>query len=175
MAEKIKDEKSLKELSRHVEKSKRRNVYKVGKYSFQQTYSTCSDAFNPFKIYIYEDGQNVAAGAGPSIESAYENLILSLIRFKTMYLSERNELSAKLEKIEEIINEELHTFILISGMNDEQIGHDFWLTRNGHGAGFWDRGLGDMGEKLTEIAKSFGGCNAVLGDDGSIYLEGGAT
>ena len=21
----------------------------------------------------------------------------------------------------------------------EQAGHDFWLTRNGHGAGFWDR------------------------------------
>jgi hypothetical protein len=24
---------------------------------------------------------------------------------------------------------------------DEQAGHDFWLTRNGHGAGFWD-GMG---------------------------------
>ena len=23
--------------------------------------------------------------------------------------------------------------------NPEQFGHDFWLTRNGHGAGFWDR------------------------------------
>lgn len=22
---------------------------------------------------------------------------------------------------------------------DERFGHDFWLTRNGHGAGFWDR------------------------------------
>ena len=21
---------------------------------------------------------------------------------------------------------------------DEYAGHDFWLTRNGHGAGFWD-------------------------------------
>jgi hypothetical protein len=21
----------------------------------------------------------------------------------------------------------------------EQVGHDLWLTRNGHGAGFWDR------------------------------------
>ena len=26
-----------------------------------------------------------------------------------------------------------------------QIGHDLWLTRNGHGAGFWDRGLGAQG------------------------------
>jgi len=23
--------------------------------------------------------------------------------------------------------------------NPEQLGHDLWLTRNGHGAGFWDR------------------------------------
>lgn len=36
------------------------------------------------------------------------------------------------------------------------IGHDFCLTRNGQGAGFWDRGLGHLGEYLTEAAKSFG-------------------
>jgi hypothetical protein len=28
----------------------------------------------------------------------------------------------------------------------EQFGHDFWLTRNRHGTGFWDRGLGDLGD-----------------------------
>ncbi len=38
----------------------------------------------------------------------------------------------------------------------ENIGHDFWLTRNGHGVGFWDRDLGEVGEKLTKIAESFG-------------------
>src|ERR1017187_9161934 len=25
------------------------------------------------------------------------------------------------------------------GESEERAGHDFWLTRNGHGAGFWDR------------------------------------
>lgn len=31
---------------------------------------------------------------------------------------------------------------LLSGFwNDAQAGHDLWLTRNGHGAGFWDRYL----------------------------------
>ena len=29
---------------------------------------------------------------------------------------------------------------LLIGIDVEQSGHDFWLTRNGHGAGFWDRG-----------------------------------
>jgi hypothetical protein len=36
------------------------------------------------------------------------------------------------------------------------IGHDLWLTRNGHGAGFWDRGLGKLGDELSEWAHSFG-------------------
>ncbi|AEK10196.1 hypothetical protein FDI14_gp119 [Mycobacterium phage SirDuracell] len=37
-----------------------------------------------------------------------------------------------------------------------QFGHDFYLTRESHGAGFWDRGLGEPGEYLTGIAKSYG-------------------
>lgn len=35
-------------------------------------------------------------------------------------------------------------------------GHDFALTRNGHGAGFWDRGLGEIGDMLTEECKPYG-------------------
>lgn len=38
----------------------------------------------------------------------------------------------------------------------DQNGHDFWLTREGHGAGFWDRGYGEVGDKLTEAAKAWG-------------------
>lgn len=39
----------------------------------------------------------------------------------------------------------------------EQLGHDFSLTRNHHGAGFWDRGWSDLGTWLTNWAQSFGG------------------
>jgi len=49
--------------------------------------------------------------------------------------------------------------LLLKGLDAEQCGHDFWLTRNGHGAGFWDRGLGDVGTKLTEASKAFGECD----------------
>jgi len=50
-------------------------------------------------------------------------------------------------------------------------GHDFWLTRNGHGAGFWD---GDwmprhIGEALTKASKPYGEVNLYVGDDGKIY------
>lgn len=52
-----------------------------------------------------------------------------------------------------------------------QAGHDFWLTRNGHGAGFWDRGLGDVGEQLTTQAKVYGTCDLYVGDDGKVYAQ----
>lgn len=36
-------------------------------------------------------------------------------------------------------------------------GHDFWLTRNHHGAGFWDRGYGEgIGRQLTDAAHACG-------------------
>lgn len=60
---------------------------------------------------------------------------------------------------------------LLNGIDEEQAGHDFWLTRNRHGAGFWDRDLGEVGEKLSEIAKSFGERAAIFGNDGYIYFE----
>jgi hypothetical protein len=52
--------------------------------------------------------------------------------------------------------------------------HDFWLTRNGHGAGFWDGDWPDeVGRKLTALSKEFGEQWHYVGDDGLIYLEGG--
>lgn len=52
-------------------------------------------------------------------------------------------------------------------------GHDFWLTRNGHGAGFWD---GDWPEpqatELTNASKEYGECDLEVGDDGLIYTFG---
>lgn len=50
-------------------------------------------------------------------------------------------------------------------------GHDFWLTRNHHGAGFWD---GDWAEPAATIldnaAQAFGTVDPYVGDDGRIYL-----
>ena len=57
-----------------------------------------------------------------------------------------------------------------NNLSDEQIGHDFWLTRNRHGSGFWDRGLGDLGLKLTELAHEFKETNLYVGDDQKIYF-----
>ena len=54
--------------------------------------------------------------------------------------------------------------------SDGMAGHDFWLTRNGHGAGFWD---GDWPEpqasQLTDASKAFGEVWLYVGDDNQIY------
>ena len=53
-------------------------------------------------------------------------------------------------------------------------GHDFWLTRNGHGTGFWDRtddvyGPGN-GEVLTQLAEKAGEAETYEGGDGRLYV-----
>jgi hypothetical protein len=54
---------------------------------------------------------------------------------------------------------------------EECAGHDFWFTRNHHGVGFWDRGLGELGDRLTKAAHVYGEVNLYPGDDGKIYGE----
>lgn len=43
----------------------------------------------------------------------------------------------------------------IKGYDAKAAGRDFWLTRNRHGAGFWDRGLGGVGNTLSDAAKGY--------------------
>ncbi|MBP8231756.1 MAG: hypothetical protein KAY22_05580 [Rhizorhabdus sp.] len=51
-----------------------------------------------------------------------------------------------------------------------QAGHDFWLTRNRHGAGFWDRDWPN-GDALTAAAHAYGEQDLYVGDDGRLYLS----
>jgi hypothetical protein len=49
-------------------------------------------------------------------------------------------------------------------------GHDFWLTRNHHGTGFWDRKRED-GEELTDLAQQFPEVSGFVLDNGQIGIE----
>jgi hypothetical protein len=55
--------------------------------------------------------------------------------------------------------------------DSERAGHDFWLTRNGHGAGFWD---GDWVEpraaRLTAASKAFGETTILPNDNGKLEI-----
>lgn len=51
-------------------------------------------------------------------------------------------------------------------------GHDLWLTRNGHGAGYWDGDYPqDAGERLSKAARDLGECCPYFGDGGWVYLD----
>ena len=55
----------------------------------------------------------------------------------------------------------------------KQTAYDLWLTRNGHGVGFWDRPElygQDVADKLTRIAEEMGSQDIYPGDDGLLYL-----
>jgi len=60
-----------------------------------------------------------------------------------------------------------------SACDESSAGHDFWLTRNGHGCGFWDGDYPEAQAKiLTDASKRYGEVNLYVGDDGVIYAMG---
>jgi len=64
-------------------------------------------------------------------------------------------------------------YACVGGYGEAAAGRDFWYTRNGHGVGFWDRGLGQVGDDLAALCgwrTSFAEINPYLGDDGLVYL-----
>lgn len=62
--------------------------------------------------------------------------------------------------------------LLAQAGKDSQNGHDFWLTRNHHGSGFWDRDYDKevegtvllVGDILTDKAHAFGESDIYMGD-----------
>ena len=57
-----------------------------------------------------------------------------------------------------------HNLCYLSDNQLEQAGHDFWLTRNGHGTGFWDSdSYGEhYSRRFTQIARNFGEVSAIF-------------
>jgi len=64
---------------------------------------------------------------------------------------------------------------LLTAVNPDmsQHGHDLWLTRNHHGAGFWDRGYPQIvGDLLTAEAEALGERFAFAGVNGEVEFDG---
>lgn len=60
-----------------------------------------------------------------------------------------------------------HDGVDLGQFDQAQIGHDLWLTRNGHGAGFWDRPevYGEENARiLTLMARAMGEHHAEFGE-----------
>jgi len=56
----------------------------------------------------------------------------------------------------------------MNSYDEESFGHNLALSRNGHGAGFFD----DNNDILQDLARNFGGADLYAGDDGKLYIMG---
>jgi hypothetical protein len=55
----------------------------------------------------------------------------------------------------------------LSTYDSKMLGHNLWLSRNGHGAGFFD----DNNDKLQNLARSIKPVDIYLGNDGKVYIS----
>ena len=99
---------------------------------------------------------------------------------------DRDKIESDIKKFESLVDASvIGTFENINDLtgNDySRIMHDFVLTCNGHGAGFWDGDydvnilddsnniLCNIGDKLTELCKQFNTVDMYIGDDGNLYM-----
>lgn len=60
----------------------------------------------------------------------------------------------------------------VPGYAFSSAGHDFALSRNGHGAGFFDCGVDGPDQRLQAAAEKAGPSEAYVGDDGLVYVGG---
>ncbi len=66
-----------------------------------------------------------------------------------------NKAKLDCDSFETSFSSELGDYLRLSGRDMGSAGHDFYLSRNGHGAGFFDRGF----DKLQEMARAYGEVN----------------
>ena len=55
------------------------------------------------------------------------------------------------------------------------VGHDCWLTSEGHGVGFWDRGLGELVDRLTDSVRDMGGQIDFYDSNGELAVDANPT
>ena len=62
----------------------------------------------------------------------------------------------------------------LSPLSDDEVGHDLWLTRAGHGTGFWDRDAleeGKVGRRVSDIVNAgFPALDLYSTDDGTVHF-----
>lgn len=65
---------------------------------------------------------------------------------------------------------DLQTYYDESGRGESSAGHDFYLSRNGHGAGFFDRGNHPVFRTLQNAARVYGSADCTY-YDGFLHLD----
>jgi hypothetical protein len=56
-------------------------------------------------------------------------------------------------------------------MDAGSAGHDFWLTQNGHGTGFWDGDWPTYGDQFTKLSKCYPEINLYITPENQVGIE----
>lgn len=121
-------------------------------------------------------------------ESFYNGVLEALYFAETVYNGEGNDLEhfeeyELSEESKEALRLECSTFLDKAGdlineaCNSKEdydygsAGNDFWFTRQGHGVGYWDRGLKDLGDSLTKICRTFPEKHLFLNDKNQLEID----
>lgn len=114
------------------------------------------------------DGELVSAGIDPGSCDGYAEELddwlsrnIASERWKESAIATVREVEdwAKTNALDVIL------YIETTGRDEEHVGHDFALSRSGHGTGLWDRGAGEVGDRLHEAAKIYGSVNLLVTQD----------
>lgn len=130
----------------------------------------------------YADAQTAEFGHDESFQALHGDGLDSSQSMTDAGLTEENidptSKFAQHEECRNFVNDnaaDLQAYLDQLGFNTQsgwsQAGHDFWLTRNGHGTGFWDRDPGEVGQRLTAAAKVYGEAYVYMGDDGQVHFQ----
>ena len=65
-----------------------------------------------------------------------------------------------------------HCLADLGPSHEDALEHDYILTRNHHGSGFWDGDWQGLDDTLTTLAQSLPELEPYVGDDGILYIYG---
>jgi len=122
-----------------------------------------------------DDDEDEVSDIDMIIKSYSENPYLKELENKLINGFDENDInsvskSKTRKEIEEFIN--LLSDTTLDEVEPFDLGMDFWLTRNHHGSGFWDKGYSEEAEEdLMSVVKNFKEKNLIIGDDMMLYFE----
>lgn len=144
-----------------------RKVYRLPDWTFSDTEPWEDEVIG--QVANDEIGHYLDAARFTSVDTAGSRAELEVARWSDQAKTQMRE------ELTDFISANQHLIQAARAARPEydsigNVGDDFWLTRNGHGSGFWDRGLGAVGDELTAAAKAHGSADVYLGEDGQLHL-----
>lgn len=111
-----------------------------------------------------------------SMEMELQHYASAHVEFKLADFDEfdRGEIMGFVEEFVEENRVFYDAYVMLKGGGpaaESLFGHDLLLTRSGHGAGFWDRGLGELGDRLSDAARVYGSTSAEVVDGKPVLVE----